>query len=161
MRWLAALILALLPLGAAAQITNVQGADAQMNAAIADARQTLPFFWNRLVEPGPGESGFMVKVSVPVTHPSVVRELIWAHPISGTPDLFDAELANTPRHFEGLAFETVISVTDDQIVDWIYFQDGRVAGGYTQRLLDARLPVAERAYQDADYVPLPDPATDQ
>src|SRR5262245_23384736 len=43
---------------------KVPDTDREMNDAIAKATKTLPHFWERFANPGPGETGFALKVAL-------------------------------------------------------------------------------------------------
>ena len=122
--------------------------DSVMNAAIADARASLPLFLaNTLAEDGSGPDGGYLKVDFPVDADDLTAEVIWVGPFLA----LDAEnyvglLANAPVHMEGLALYDRVSFTHDMIVDWSLQSDtGQRYGDYTTRVIMRQLPTDESA----------------
>jgi uncharacterized protein YegJ (DUF2314 family) len=96
---LAALGALMLPAAARAQnlgdqLVYVAADDAEMNAAIAKGRETLPDFFAHLANPAPGETGFVIKYNL-IPEPGRV-EYIWAEVVSHSPGVSIARLANEP-----------------------------------------------------------------
>src|SRR5262245_35686452 len=65
-------------------IVDLSPADAEMNAAIAKARATLPTFWASYEAPKPSEEGHSLKVSFP--KPRSGNEHIWMAEVKKLPD---------------------------------------------------------------------------
>ena len=74
-------------------IINVSEDDAEMNAAKARGRATLPDFYRRLAAPGPGETEFMVKFDI---DPSQEVEYVWAIQLDRSRSPMTGVLVNQP-----------------------------------------------------------------
>ncbi|MGA7995389.1 MAG: DUF2314 domain-containing protein, partial [Bradyrhizobium sp.] len=76
-------------------IVMVRAADAEMNAAIAHARDTLPTFWASRDAPKPTETGHALKVRFEV---GAKVEHIWVSDVKNLSDgNYSGRLANEPR----------------------------------------------------------------
>jgi hypothetical protein len=81
-------------------IVDLSPADAEMNAAIAKARATLPAFWASYEAPKPSEDGHSLKVSFP--KPRSGNEHIWMAEVKKLPDgRYSGRFANQPRDLPG------------------------------------------------------------
>lgn len=147
--FLAALALGAVAAPAAAQtqsgdnLVYVAADDADMNAAIAQGRKTLPDFFAHFAHPAGEESGFLIKYDL-LPEPDRA-EFIWAEVISHAPGVTIARLANTPEDARWTIGEKV-SVTDREIVDWGYFRGSVMQGNFTTRAL---LPHMDKSAADA------------
>ena len=153
-----ALLLALAALGAfmvpaAAQaqqddnVVSVAENDPEMNAAMREARRTLPDFFAHLDSPRPGESNFSVKYDL-LPEPDKA-EYIWAEVISHGPGVTIARLANNPVD-DRFTIGEKVTIRDDEIIDWGYYRDGVMQGHFTTRALLPRLdPAQQDAIRDA------------
>lgn len=115
--------------------------DAEMNAAKAQARQTLPVFWKHL-EAHP-DIDHSLKVGLPTASGSL--EHIWVANIRPEGDKVLGRLANAPVDLPGLEAGSPVTFTRDQISDWSYAKDGKMYGHYTTRVIVKRLDPAEAA----------------
>ncbi|MDT8759068.1 DUF2314 domain-containing protein [Sphingomonas psychrotolerans] len=134
--WLAAPVL---PLAAQDATIAVPADDAEMAAAIRQARAGLPVFFGHANAPGPDEGGFMIKYDL---LPGPAAEFIWAEVIAHRGDVTTARLRNAPRT-PGFAQGQEVSVRDNQVIDWGYWRAGTLVGGATMRVLIARMPADE------------------
>lgn len=119
--------------------------DAEMNAAIAQARQTLPTFWKHL-EANP-DIDHSLKVGLPTASGSL--EHIWVANIQPEGDKVLGRLANAPVDLPGLEAGSPVTFTRDQISDWSYVKDGKMYGHYTTRVVVKHLGSAEAAQVSA------------
>ena len=95
-----------LPTGAAVRaedrspVIDVNSANAEMNAAIAKGRATLPTFWASYDAPKPSETGHSLKVRFP--NPRNNGEHIWIADVKKTADgRYSGRFANAPRDLPG------------------------------------------------------------
>ena len=113
--------------------------DAKMNAAIAQARETLPIFWARVDAQDPAVSDVLVKVGLPNTHDSL--EHIWMTVEGHSALAVRGRLANYPTDMPKLHYRDEISVETSKISDWAYTKAGKQYGGFTLRaMLDSAKP---------------------
>jgi uncharacterized protein YegJ (DUF2314 family) len=116
--------------------------DAEMAAAIAKARKSLPTFWQRLAKPGPGEQGFSVKVGVPVGGNNT--EHIWVANVQKLKDgRYSGRFANQPRDIKGKKIGDAVAFSEGQISDWMFTRRGKIVGAETLRPMLKRLPPAQ------------------
>jgi uncharacterized protein YegJ (DUF2314 family) len=136
----AAFLLALAaPLAAQDPTVNYSESDAQMLAAIADARATLPLFLGNVFDPeGNSLPGSVLKVELPtVSGSDTESEHIWVTPFARLPDGgFHGLLANEPVNLGPLQAGDRVDFTEDMISDWHFdAPSGRYWGSYTSRLM--------------------------
>ncbi|SFK19984.1 YegJ family protein [Caulobacter sp. UNC279MFTsu5.1] len=122
------------------QIVNFGADDAEMNAAIAAARKTLPVFWNHL-RTKPGEPSSL-KVGLATSNG---HEHIWVSDIEAKGDTITGRLANDPDNLPGLKLGSPVTFTRAQISDWAYEKNGKLYGHYTTRIVIKHIDPAEAA----------------
>lgn len=145
---LAALSLSAVALPAAAQtaggdpVIDYSSKDAAMNAAIDEARRTLPMFWAGFG--GPDRRGTdTLKVAIPDVGGG--REHIWVNRIAQIDGGYTARPANEPARLPGLSLGSQVRFTEDQISDWSYEKKGRLWGSFTTRVMLPDLDPADAA----------------
>jgi uncharacterized protein YegJ (DUF2314 family) len=116
--------------------------DAEMNAAIASARMTLPLFWKHL-EASPLTVHYL---KVGFSTPDGGHEHTWVKQMHVTGgDKVTALLANKPQNLPGLSMYVPVTFTQDQISDWAYEKNGKFYGHYTTRVVIKHIDPAEAA----------------
>ena len=125
-------------------IIDVPSDDAEMNAAIAKARATLPKFWSSFRKPGNGEERFTLKVHFRVDRPGDPRdEHIWVDSIEPLASgRLAGRLANDPHDIDG-KFGDRVEFGSEQISDWMFMRNGKIVGGETIRVLLPRMPKSQ------------------
>jgi uncharacterized protein YegJ (DUF2314 family) len=103
--------------------------DPPMDAAIAEARASLPVFWAKY-DAAEDKSDFMVKAGMKDRYGG--REHIWIY-------------------LDGRAGEVPVA----DLSDWAYGRDGKYYGMYTTRVLIGRMTPAQRAESEAILAPTP------
>ena len=126
-------------------IVGVPAENRQMNAAIDQARATLPQFFQAMANPRPNQQSFLVKVEFR-RGPEV--EHIWVADLDFTGKTPRGVIANEPR-IKGIRFMEQVSFDRADISDWMYLEDGRLVGGYTTRVIRDRMSPEERKEFDA------------
>ena len=122
------------------RVVNVEGDDAEMNAAMATARSKLPEFWQRFDNPVPNESIFAIKVKV--TDPNGT-EHFWASELHKKDGKIFGAIDNDPNIVKSVSLGQVIEIPEADISDWTYTRDKKMHGNYTLRVLLKTLPVAQ------------------
>jgi uncharacterized protein YegJ (DUF2314 family) len=115
-------------------IISVDGEDAEMLAAISQAKESIESFLQAFFNPKPNQESFLLKVAF---EHQTGREHIW---------LADLDLNSTPptgvvaneTEIKGLEFMSRTEFSMGNITDWMYLEDGFLMGGFTTRLLQAR-----------------------
>jgi len=110
-----------------------------MASARAQARQSLPHFWESFGDPQTGEYDFSLKAAFDRRDGQAGVEEIWLHHIARAPDRIIGELASDPRHLGELRKGAIMEFQESQIVDWAFFRGDSLLGHYTTRILMPRL----------------------
>jgi len=113
------------------QTWPVDDSDPEMRAAIRAALDSIGDFFTALESPQPNQKSFLLKIRYVEGERT---EHIW---------LADLDLSTMPgtgtvaneTDFPGLAYMQRASFKPDQITDWMYFEDDKLIGGYTTRVL--------------------------
>jgi len=109
--------------------------DRDMNAAIAEARRTLPMFW-RAYELRAGEQ-FTVKVAFDNSEGG--REHLWIGNFRRNGDAFTGQLVNAPALLPGKKLGDWMEFSEHQISDWSYVKNNRLWGSFTTRVILSRM----------------------
>jgi len=113
-------------------VIDVRNGDPEMNAAIAQARTTLPKFWASYEAPKPSETGHSLKVRFP--YGSNSGEHIWMADVKKISDnSYSGQFANTPVHLRGKRAGDVVEFREADISDWMFLRNGKIVGGETIR----------------------------
>ena len=123
-------------------IVRVTSADADMNAAIARARDTLATFWASYDAPKPSETGHGLKVRFAVGPDRF--EHIWMSDVEKLPDgNFSGRCANQPSDLPGKNEGDQVDFKQADITDWLFIRNEKVVGGETIKLLLKSMPKEE------------------
>jgi uncharacterized protein YegJ (DUF2314 family) len=121
-------------------ILMVADANKKMDAAILQARQTLPQFIAALQSPSPTQSRFIIKLPVSDGRET---EHMWMSNVTYDGTEFVGILMDDPHNVRGYQMRQTVRVTPDKITDWAYGDNGEMIGGYTQIVL-------QEMYGDSD-----------
>jgi uncharacterized protein YegJ (DUF2314 family) len=121
-------------------IAFVEKNDPEMAAAMRRARETLPDFLKLARAPRPKTRGFAVKVAV-VENDDV--EYFWIAPFQPGKAGFAGEINNAPQLVKKVKLGQKITFREDEIVDWLYDDGGRMMGNFTACVLLKREPKQE------------------
>lgn len=122
------------------KVINVAPDDAEMNAAIAKARTTLPEFWKVFEKPEHGENGFSLKVRITDKRGA---EHFWVTDIQRQDGKIMGTINNDPEVVASVKMGQRIEVPDADISDWLYMRDDKMVGNETVRPLLKRMPADE------------------
>lgn len=122
-------------------VSAFSDADPAMNAAIKEARKTLPDFIVALEENAPLREMFGVKTKV---QDQFGGAHVWIVNVTFENDMFTGTLVNTPRFVRSVAVGQTLQVSRHKISDWSYVENGKLVGGYTMRVMLAELSEDER-----------------
>ena len=120
--------------------------DAEMDAAIRQAKQSFAQFLNAFASPSAKQKSFLVKAAF-VDGEQV--EHIWLADLDFSRAKPSGVVANEPG-LPTLKFMQTIEFEPSQITDWMYIEDGYLVGGYTTRLIRERMSPADRSTHDAN-----------
>ena len=127
-----------------APVVNVDVEDAEMKAAIARARDTLPQFIPVLQAPQPGHRDFAIKAFFPD-----LAEHIWIGDVAYADGAFSGVLGNEPVGETTLKLGDAVTIPEDRVTDWKYIQHDVLVGGYTIRVLRDRMDEQTRRHLDS------------
>jgi uncharacterized protein YegJ (DUF2314 family) len=105
----------------------------------------LPLFIRKLQNPAPGEGNFMVKYPFPADEGSGFRhEEIWLGELRFVDGRYSGVLINQPYHVSSCRAGDRVVFSINDISDWMYLQDGRIAGGLSVKYLIEGIPELDR-----------------
>jgi uncharacterized protein YegJ (DUF2314 family) len=123
-------------------VIDVPSADAEMAAAIAKARATLPTFWASFEAPKPTETGHSLKVRFPTSPRN--GEHIWMLDVKRLPNgLYSGRFGNAPRDLRGKREGDLAQFREADISDWMFVRNGKIVGCETMKPLLKSLPKAD------------------
>jgi uncharacterized protein YegJ (DUF2314 family) len=96
-----------------------------------EAVEKLDTFLAVLKAPKKNQDQFSVKFIVEVKDQA---ELMWLNDLKFDKGVFTGKLANDPALAKHLKMGQTIQVKEDDVVDWMYVEDGKLKGGYTIRV---------------------------
>ena len=120
------------------RVISVADTDAEMNAAIARARATLPVFWASYDVPKRTETEHALKVRFPTAGND---EHIWMSQVKRLPGgEYAARFADTPQNLPGKRLGDLAGFKDADISDWMFMRNGKIVGGETIKPLLKSMP---------------------
>ena len=130
-------------------VIDINTGNAEMNAAIAQARATLPKFWTSYEAPKSSETGHSLKVRFPTRRND--GEHIWIAEVKKIADgRYSGKFANAPRDLPGKRAGDVIEFKEADISDWMFTRNGKIVGGETIKPLLKSMPKADADALRAD-----------
>jgi uncharacterized protein YegJ (DUF2314 family) len=130
-------------------IVDVPRADAEMNAAIAHARETLPTFWASYDAPKQTEYGHCLKVRFAGDG---YVEHIWMADVEKLPDgTYSGRFSNDPNDLPGKKMLDEAEFEQASITDWMFMRNGKIVGGETIRVVLKRMPKEDADLLRADF----------
>jgi uncharacterized protein YegJ (DUF2314 family) len=129
--------------GPIAVISTVTGAsgDAELEAAIAQARDALDEFVSRITKPHTDRT--FVAVKIRFTPLGESSQDIWVDEVAYTNGVLRGRMGDDIPSLKLEAGET-ITIEEENIVDWMIVEEGKLIGGYTIRLAVQRMSPEER-----------------
>jgi uncharacterized protein YegJ (DUF2314 family) len=121
-------------------VYGVAADDPEMNEAIAQARASLPQFWEAFESRQGGASDFALKVRI---EDSDAIEHFWVIDLERTNGKVTGVINNDPETVANVKLGDVISIRDEAISDWLYMRNGKMVGNHTLRPLLSQMPKDE------------------
>ncbi len=115
--------------------------DKDMEDAFRKAREGLDGFLRLSKSPTLGKSDFSVKVGITEGENT---EYFWISPFQETADAFAGILNNEPRMVTTVRMGQEVTFTKEQIVDWLYSDQGQMVGNFTACAMLKKEPDSER-----------------
>jgi uncharacterized protein YegJ (DUF2314 family) len=130
--------------------TEVSDHDKAMDHAMKQARHSLGFFIAAMRAARPGDSGFEVKKAF-VDGNNV--EHLWISALTYDGHVFHGKINNKPMDIHNQRFGDTVTVAPAEVSDWMFIKGDKLIGGFTTRVLYARLSPDDRAQFDkkADF----------
>lgn len=119
----------------------------EMAKAVQQARKTLPQFLDALRTPKSTQSRFAIKK--PFIEGDKV-EHIWMNDVSFDGHVFHGKVDNELVDLKDVHLGDQVTVSPEDISDWMYVQKGRLVGGYTVRCGCRHLSPAEKKRFEED-----------
>jgi len=121
-------------------VIDVPSANAEMAAAIAKTRNTLPTFWASYESPKPSEAGHSLKVRFPNRVNN--GEHIWMAEVKKLGDgRYSGLFANAPVYLPGK--RDLVEFREAVISDWMFMRNSKIVGGETIKPLLKSMPKAD------------------
>jgi uncharacterized protein YegJ (DUF2314 family) len=125
--------------------SNVSDDDKQMDRAVENAQRTLGFFMAALHAKHNGDTVFEIKKGF-IDGDKV--EHFWIKKVTYDGKNFHGEIDNRPLEVNNVHLGQRVSVAPQDVTDWMFLKDGKLIGGYTTRVLYARLSPEDKAKFD-------------
>ena len=125
--------------------------DTELDAAIAQARDSLDDFLTKITMPHPDRT--FVAIKVRFVPPGESTQDIWVDEVTYTDGVLRGTMGDDIPLLRLEAGET-IRINEEDIVDWMIVENGKLVGGYTIRLAVQRMSPEEREQflETLDYV---------
>lgn len=114
--------------------------DPILEAATSKARTSLGDFTARLKVPTPSQSGFSVKVAIRAGG----VHYLWLQKITHQDGRFTGVLGPDARGLDPHYPGEMITVSAEEVFDWMYVDSGKLVGGYSLRALRDQLSGKQR-----------------
>jgi uncharacterized protein YegJ (DUF2314 family) len=118
-----------------------------MDRAVQEAQKTVKKFIAALRSPKANQSRFAVKKRF-IQGDKV--EHLWLKEVTFDGQLFHGKVDNQPVDIKGVRLGNVVSVSLDELSDWMFVQDGRLVGGYTIHAMCQNMSPAEKKQFEND-----------
>lgn len=126
--------------GSGDKTVSVSSEDAEMNAAMQKARDTLPMFWTKHASPESDEESFSVKLGI---SDGKNVEHFWCGDIKGDAAKASCAIGNEPQSVFTVKIGQRVDIDPAIISDWMYMKSGKIKGGQTIRALIPKLSEEE------------------
>jgi len=128
-------------------VIRVDAGDANMNRAMARARETIGEFLKRLEHPPEAQTFIALKVRLEEGH---TVEHVWLNSVSHANTLFAGVVGNEPVDLKKVRLGDRVSAPLARVSDWMAVERGRLIGGYTIRVLREGMTLDERRAFDKE-----------
>ena len=130
------------------ELYHAQDEDADMQRAFQKANKSLPGFLDIWRSPPKDAHNFAVKVGLKEGDDT---EYFWVSPFREEGEGFKGVLNNQPRMVRKVAMGDEISFTRAEIVDWLYYSNGKMVGNFTACAMLRREKESDRKDFEKSY----------
>ena len=127
--------------------------DAKMEAAIGEAKRTLPRFWPMADSSDRDITDRVVKVGYRTAHGGV--EYLWIYVESHSDRAVHGKIANEPEDVPTIRKGQLVTADISEVVDWGYCRGARCFGQFTTRVVLESADDATRRAIGAELSPTP------
>jgi uncharacterized protein YegJ (DUF2314 family) len=124
---------------------KVSDDDKQIDRAVENAQRTLGFFIAALKAQKNGDTVFEIKKGF-IDGDKV--EHLWIKRVTYDGKNFHGQIDNRPNEVSNVHLGQRVTVAPEAVTDWMFLKDGKLIGGYTTRVLYARLSPEDKAEFD-------------
>lgn len=119
--------------------------DKAMDRAVEHAQRSLGFFMAALRAKKPGDAMFEIKKGY-VDGDKV--EHLWISNVTYDGKTFHGKINNRPLDVKNVRLGQRVTVAPGDVSDWMFLKTGKLIGGFTTRVLYARLSAGDKALFD-------------
>ncbi len=130
------------------RVVMVPSGDPAMTAAFAKARASLDGFLARLASSSPGAEGYAIKI--PIGDRGEV-EYFWLIDLTQNGDKLSGVVNNRPETVRNVEKGQTIAFRKSDVVDWMYFDKGKMIGNFTACAMLSKESVQTRASFRREY----------
>ena len=127
--------------------SQVADNDKAMDRAVEHAQHSLAFFMAALRAKKPGDAMFEIKKGY-VDGDKV--EHLWISNLSYDGKNFHGKINNRPLDVKNVRLGQRVTIAPVEVSDWMFLKNGKLVGGYTTRVLYARLSATDKALFDKE-----------
>ncbi len=129
---------------------DVKDDDKAMDRAVTEARESLGFFLAALKAKKSDTGTFEVKKCFVEGEKA---EHIWIGNITWDGKAFHGRVDNKPLEINNTHLGKIVTVTPEDLTDWMYVRSGKLMGGFTMRVLYSRLSPEQKTdfRKEADF----------
>ena len=121
---------------------DIKDNDKAMDQAVTKARESLGFFLAALQAKKPDTGQFEVKKCF-IDGDKV--EHIWIRDVTWDGKAFHGRADNKPLEVSNVHLGERVTVTPEDLTDWMFVKEGKLMGGFTMHVLYSRLSPEEKA----------------
>lgn len=127
--------------------SQVADDDKAMDRAVGHAQRSLAFFMAAWRAKKPGDAMFEIKKGY-VDGDKV--EHLWISHLTYDGKTFHGKINNRPLDVKNVRLGQRVTVVAGEVSDWMFLKNGKLIGGFTTRVLYARLSAEDKALFDKE-----------
>ena len=136
-------------------VYQVNSDDKEMRIAMQKARESFEDFKSEVLQDYsriiPVLDVILIKAYFYDDNSKSNGEHLWLRNITFEGELITGEIASSPDHIKSVKNGERVSISLEQLSDWLYVYGGKAYGAFTVRLLRKRMTTQERCEHDKGY----------